>query len=193
MSTRKMQVKKTELNIDDAAQRLHAIIETAIDGFRIYKAGSGDVPLILDFIKKLAHYEKLSHEVVATEEALERYLFGPEKVAEVVIGYFYDRPVGFALYFYNFSTFLAKPGIYLEDLYVLEEFRGKGFGKSLLCYLANLAVEKGCGRLEWAVLDWNEPSINFYKSLGAKTMDEWIVNRVSGDALQKMAGMFTVK
>ena len=168
-------------------------IETAIEGFRIQKAEPGDAPLILDFIKKLADYEKLSHEVVATEENLERYLFGPEQVAEVVIGYYHERPVGFALYFYNFSTFLAKPGIYLEDLYVLEEYRGKGFGKSLLCYLAYLAVEKGCGRLEWAVLDWNEPSIQFYKSLGAEPMDEWIVNRATGESLRKMAEMFSVK
>lgn len=149
--------------------------------------------MILDFIKKLANYEKLSHEVVATEEALERYLFGTEKVAEVVIGYYHDRPVGFALYFYNFSTFLARPGIYLEDLYVLEEYRGKGFGKSLLCYLASLAVEKDFGRLEWAVLDWNEPSISFYKSLGAESMDEWIVNRATGESLRNMARMFSMK
>jgi len=168
-------------------------IETAIEGFRIEQAGSGDAPLILDFIKKLADYEKLSHEVVATEEALNRYLFSPEKVAEVVIGYFQDQAVGFALYFYNFSTFLARPGIYLEDLYVLEDFRGKGFGKILLCYLASLAVEKGCGRLEWAVLDWNEPSISFYKSLGAETMDEWLINRATGETLRNMARMFTVK
>ena len=163
---------------------------TRIDGFEIRKAGRGDVSLILDFIRKLAEYEKLMHEVVATEEQLEKYLFGEEKVAEVVIGTYLGDPVGFALYFYNFSTFLAKPGIYLEDLFVLEAHRGKGFGKLLLAYLAKLAVEKGCGRLEWAVLDWNEPSIRFYKSLGAKLMDEWIVNRITGRELEELANQY---
>ncbi|MEN8202468.1 MAG: GNAT family N-acetyltransferase [Bacteroidota bacterium] len=165
-------------------------VATKIDGFVIRRAEKGDVGLILDFIKKLADYERLSHEVVATEEALEKYLFGEEKAAEVIIGYFKDVPVGFALYFYTFSTFLAKPGIYLEDLYVLEEQRGKGFGKALLAYLAKLAVEKDYGRLEWAVLDWNEPSIEFYKSLGARLMDEWIGNRVTGDSLLKLSREF---
>lgn len=166
------------------------ILSTKIDDFNIRRAEKEDVPLVLDFINKLAEYERLSHEVVATEGELEKYLFGEEKVAEVVIGYYHDDPVGFALYFYNFSTFLGKPGIYLEDLFVLEEQRGKGFGKALLTYLAKLAVEKGCGRLEWAVLDWNEPSIEFYKSLGAKMMDEWIVNRLTGDTLLKLSEQF---
>lgn len=166
------------------------IFSTKIDDFNIRRAEREDVPLVLDFINKLADYERLSHEVVATEGELEKYLFGEEKVAEVVIGYYHDVPVGFALYFYNFSTFLAKPGIYLEDLFVLEEQRGKGFGKALLAYLAKLAVEKDCGRLEWAVLDWNEPSIEFYKSLGAKMMDEWIVNRLTGDTLLKLSRQF---
>jgi len=165
-------------------------IITKIDNFIIRRAERKDVPLVLDFIRKLAEYERLSHEVVATEEQLEKFLFGEEKVAEVVIGYEGDLPVGFALYFYNFSTFLAKPGIYLEDLYVLEEHRGKSFGKALLTYLAHLAVEKDCGRLEWAVLDWNEPSIEFYKSLGANTMEEWLVNRLTGDALLKLSEQF---
>jgi len=167
-----------------------AHIPTKIEGFVIRKAGREEVPLILDFIMKLARYEKLTHEVTATEEQLEKYLFGEEKVAEVIIGYLFGHPVGFALYFYNFSTFLAKPGIYLEDLYVLEEHRGKGFGKVLLAYLAKEAVEKGCGRLEWAVLDWNEPSIDFYKSLGAKLMNEWIVNRLTGRDLEELAMQF---
>jgi GNAT superfamily N-acetyltransferase len=165
-------------------------ILTKIDNFIIRRAERKDLPLVLDFIKKLAEYERLSHEVVATEEKLEKFLFGEEKVAEVVIGYEGDLPVGFALYFYNFSTFLAKPGIYLEDLYVLEEHRGKSFGKALLTYLARLAVEKDCGRLEWAVLDWNEPSIEFYKSLGANIMEEWLVNRLTGDALLKLSEQF---
>ncbi len=165
-------------------------IETKIDGFRIRKAEKKDVPVVLDFIRRLAEYEKLTHEVVATEKNLERYLFGEERAAEVVIGYYEDLPVGFALYFHSFSTFLAKPGIYLEDLFVLEEQRGKGFGKALLSYLASVAVEKGYGRLEWAVLDWNEPSIKFYKSLGSNMLDDWIVNRLSGDTLTALAGQF---
>ena len=165
-------------------------IQTRIDGFEIRKATRKDVPLVLDFIGKLAAYEKLTHEVVATEDLLEKYMFGDEKVAEVVIGTYRDDPVGFVIYFFNFSTFLARPGIYLEDLYVLEEHRGKGFGKALLAYLAKLAIEKNCGRLEWAVLDWNKPSIEFYKSLGTKLMDEWIIHRLTGEALTQLAEQF---
>lgn len=165
-------------------------LPTKIENYYIRRAERIDLPIVLDFIRKLAEYERLSHEVVATEYKLEKYLFGEEKVADVVIGYFNEIPVGFALYFYNFSTFLAKPGIYLEDLYVLEEYRGKGFGKVLLTYLAKIAVEKNYGRLEWAVLDWNEPSIEFYKSLGAKLMSNWIVNRVTGSALVELAEKF---
>lgn len=166
------------------------MIPTKTEGFLIKKAVREDVTLVLDFIVKLAEYEKLSHEVVATGEKLEQYLFGEEKVAETVIGYYQDIPVGFALYFYSFSTFLGKPGIYLEDLFVLEEYRGKGFGKTLLSYLAHLAIEKDFGRLEWAVLDWNEPSIEFYKSMGARPMDEWKVNRLTGDHLTSLAAQF---
>ena len=162
---------------------------TKMEDFQIRKADKKDVSLILDFIRKLAEYEKLSHEVVASEENLEKYLFGDKKAAEVVIAYHKDLPVGFALYFFSFSTFLAKPGIYLEDLFVLEEERGKGYGKALLIYLARLAVEKGYGRLEWAVLDWNEPAIKFYKSLGAKMLDDWIVNRVTGKTLTQLANL----
>jgi GNAT superfamily N-acetyltransferase len=157
--------------------------------FTIRVAESADIPLILEFIRKLAEYERLSHEVVAKEADLELYLFGKNKVAEVILAYEGEIPVGFALFFQNFSTFLGKPGIYLEDLFVLEEYRGKGYGKSLLTYLAKLAVERKCGRLEWAVLDWNEPSIEFYKSLGASLLDEWIVNRVTGEKLLKLAEM----
>ena len=166
------------------------IIETKVEGFQIKQAEREDTPLVLDFIKQLAEYERLSHMVVATEGRLEKYLFGKDRIAEVIIGYDQGKPVGFALYFYNFSTFLCRPGIYLEDIFVMEEFRGKGFGKSMLTYLAKLAVEKDCGRLEWAVLDWNEPSIEFYKSLGARMLDEWIINRVSGDSLHKLAARF---
>ena len=164
--------------------------ENRHNSFEIHKARKEDVPLILDFIRGLGEYERLSHEVVATEADLERYLFGSEKVAEVMIGYEGEKPVGFALYFLNFSTFLGKPGIYLEDLFVLEEYRGRGYGKKLLARLAAIAVEKNYGRLEWAVLDWNEPSIEFYKSLGARLMDEWIVNRLTGEKLHKLATMF---
>jgi GNAT superfamily N-acetyltransferase len=165
-------------------------VPTKIDGFKIRHAEEADVPLILSFIKELAEYEKLSHEVIATEEDFMQYLFGEKRFVEVVIGEFQSTPVGYALYFYNFSTFIGKPGIYLEDLYVKPEARGKGFGKALLTYLAKLAVDQNCGRFEWAVLDWNEPSINFYKSLGATLMKEWIINRVTGDNLLKLAAAF---
>ncbi len=160
--------------------------------FKIRHAKKKDIPLVLDFIKAIAEYEKLSHEVVATEKDLEKYLFSDKKVAEVVIAYLKDEPVGFALYFQNFSTFLGKPGIHLEDLYVHEKFRGKGFGKKLLTYLARLAVERDCGRLEWVVLDWNEPAIKFYESLGAKIMNEWLVTRVTGADLIELAGMYQI-
>jgi GNAT superfamily N-acetyltransferase len=162
-------------------------IPTNIDQFSLRLAEAKDVPLILDFIRKLADYERLSHEVVATEEDLKKYLFGQKRMAEVILGYEGEVPVGFALFFHNFSTFLGKPGIYLEDLFVLEEHRGKGYGKRLLTYLAKLAMERDWGRLEWAVLDWNEPAIEFYKSLGATLLDEWIVNRVTGESLVKLA------
>jgi len=165
-------------------------VSTKIDDFVIRPAARDDVSIVLDFIRKLAEYERLSHEVVATEKELGKYLFGEDQLAEVVIAYYKDVPVGFALYFYNFSTFLGKPGIYLEDLFVLEEQRGLGFGKALLAYLAKLAVEKNCGRLEWAVLDWNEAAIEFYKSLGARLMNEWIVNRISGESLTELADQF---
>jgi len=155
--------------------------------FNIRNAMVVDVPLILQLIKELAEYEKLLHEVVADEHTLVQTLFGERAYAEVVLAFEGDVPVGFALFFHNFSTFLGRPGIYLEDLYVRSEFRGKGYGKLLLQHLAQLAVERGCGRLEWWVLDWNEPSINFYKSLGAEPMDDWTVYRVSGQALTELA------
>ncbi|MFN0110105.1 MAG: N-acetyltransferase family protein [Blastocatellia bacterium] len=163
-------------------------ISTSIPGFVIRQATEADVPLILQFIRGLAEYERLAHECVADEATLLRTLFGDRKVAEVVIGYDNNQPVCFALFFHNFSTFLGRPGIYLEDLFVNPDQRGKGFGKAMLAYLAKLAVERECGRLEWSVLDWNEPAINFYKSLGAKPMDEWTIFRVTGDALTQLAG-----
>ncbi len=150
-------------------------------------ATEDDVPLILSFIKELAEYERLSHEVVATEEVLRETLFGERRVAEVLLGYADGEAVAFALFFHNFSTFLGRPGICLEDLFVRPEHRGSGFGKAMLRYLARLAKERGCGRFEWWVLDWNEDAIRFYKSLGAAPMDEWTVFRVTGDALDELA------
>lgn len=146
-----------------------------------------DVPLILQFIRELAEYERMLDKVVATEEMLREELFGTRPMAEVILCHEGEVPTGFALFFHNFSTFLGKRGIYLEDLFVRPEFRGKGYGKMLLKALAKLAVERNCARLEWAVLDWNTPSIDFYKSLGAVPMDEWTVFRLTGDALSKLA------
>ena len=162
-------------------------ISTEIPDFEIRPASEDDVPIILSFIKELAEYERLSHEVIATEDTLRECLFGERRFAEVVIGYYGNEPVGFALFFYNFSTFLSKPGIYLEDLYVKPEFRRRGYGRALLLYLARLAKEQGCGRFEWSALDWNEPAINFYKNLGAVPMDEWTVYRVTGETLSRLA------
>lgn len=157
------------------------------DHLEIKHASISDIPLILSFIKQLAEYEKLLHEVVATEAILKETLFGEKAHAEVIIGYFNDVPISFALFFHNFSTFLGRPGIYLEDLFVKPEARGKGIGQKMLGYLANVAKERHCGRLEWWVLDWNEIAINFYKKLGAKAMDEWTVYRVTDEALDKLA------
>ena len=142
-----------------------------------------DVPLILQFIKELADYEKCLDQVVATEEILRESLFGGRRNAEVILAYWQNQPVGFALFFHNFSTFLGRPGLYLEDLYIVPEARGKGFGKTMMIYLAKLAKERNCGRFEWWVLDWNEPALEFYRSLGAVPMSEWTVQRVTGEAL----------
>jgi GNAT superfamily N-acetyltransferase len=147
-----------------------------------------DLPLIAQFIRDLAEYEKLAHEVRFDDVVLGERLFGTRPYAEVLIGEIDGMPQGFALFFHNFSTFEGKPGIYLEDLFVRPEARGSGLGKALLQRLAQLAIERDCARLEWWVLDWNEPSIGFYKSLGAKPMDEWTVFRVDGDALADLAG-----
>ena len=145
-----------------------------------------DTALILEFIKELAEYEHMSDEVIATEELLKEWIFEKKK-AEVIFALEEGREVGFALFFHNFSTFLGRAGIYLEDLFVKPEYRGKGYGKGLLKKLARLALERGCGRLEWACLDWNKPSIDFYLSLEAQPMDEWTVYRLTGDTLRKMA------
>lgn len=164
-------------------------VDTKLNDFKLRFAEISDVSLILEFIKELANYEKMLHEVVATEEVLIESLF-ERKVAEVVIGEYKNKPVAFALFFYNFSTFLGRPGIYLEDLYVSPEMRGKGIGKIMLSFLAKLAIERNCGRLEWWCLDWNEPSIQFYKQMGAVPMDEWTVYRVHDEELDKLASKF---
>ncbi len=152
----------------------------------IRKATVKDVPLILDFIKKLAEYEKMEKEVVADEKLLTEWLF-EKKVAQVIFALESDKEVGFALFFHNFSTFLGRAGIYLEDLFVLPEYRGKGYGKLLLKTLAKTAVELGCGRLEWCCLDWNKPSIDFYESLGAIQLKEWKIFRLTGKTLNDLA------
>ena len=165
-------------------------IQTKIEGFIIRDADNKDCALILSFIKELAEYEKLLHEVEATEEILAHSLFSTEPYAKAIIGEFEGQPVGYALFFTNFSTFTGRPGIYLEDLYVSPNMRGKGFGKSLLAYLAKLAQEKNYTRVEWSVLDWNEPSIHFYRSIGAIPMDGWTVQRLHGQALENFAKEF---
>ena len=154
----------------------------------IRSATPADLPLIAQFIRDLADYEKLAHEVRFDEAKLGEKLFGPRPYAEVLIGEIDGTPQGFALFFHNFSTFEGRPGIYLEDLFVLPEHRGKGYGKAILRHLAQIARSRGCGRLEWACLNWNLPSIDFYRSLGAVPMDEWTVYRVSGASLTQLAG-----
>ncbi len=154
--------------------------------FTIRQATTEDVHIILSFIKELAEYEKMSDQVVATEELLKEWIFEKKK-AQVLIAWEGGKAVGFALYFYNFSTFLGRAGIYLEDLFVKEECRGKGYGKALLKELARIASAQGCGRLEWSCLDWNQPSIDFYLSLDATPMDEWTVYRLTGDTLEKFS------
>ena len=156
---------------------------------RIQPATVGDVPLILRLITALGEYEKLAHQVIATEDSLRETLFGERPAGHVVIAYEGEAPAGFALWFYNYSTFLARPGLYLEDLFVLPEFRGRGIGKALLTHLARIAVDRGCGRMEWAVLDWNESAIGFYRRLGADVMDDWRICRFTGDTLRAAAQM----
>jgi len=153
----------------------------------IRPATASDVPVILAFIRELAEYERLSHEVTATEELLATALFGPRPEAEVLIAWADGAPVGFALFLTNFSTFLARPGLYLEDLFIRPAYRGLGLGKRLLIEVARLAVARGCGRYEWSVLDWNTPSIRFYESLGAEMHADWRRMRVTGAALEQLA------
>lgn len=154
--------------------------------FRIEKATSADIPLVLGLIRELAEFEHLLHEARATEVDLRETLFGDRPFAEVIIGWLGSEAVAFALFFHNYSTFLGKPGIYLEDLFVRPAHRGKGFGERLLRYLAQLAVQRGCGRFEWSVLDWNQQAIDFYQKLGARPLDDWTTFRVTGEALEQL-------
>jgi GNAT superfamily N-acetyltransferase len=156
---------------------------------RLRPAGPSDVPTILSFIRELAVYEKLEHQVVASEALLTEHLFGARPAAEVVIAELEGRPVGFALFFQNFSTFMGRPGLFLEDLYVQPHARGHGIGKALLVHLAKAAVARGAGRFDWNVLDWNEPAIGFYTRLGAEVLPDWRTCRVTGEALVNLARM----
>ncbi|SHF51857.1 Acetyltransferase (GNAT) family protein [Fodinibius roseus] len=162
-------------------------IKTDLPDCYLRFAEEEDVPLILDFIRRLAEYENMSDQVVATGEQLQKNLFGEQRYAEVLLAYYHDQPVGFALFFHNFSTFMGKPGIHLEDLYVMADFRGKGIGTTLLGYLAQLAIDRNCARLEWVVLDWNTHAIEFYHALDAHPMDEWTTFRLTGESLKKVA------
>jgi GNAT superfamily N-acetyltransferase len=167
-------------------------INTSIDGFIIRFASENDVPLILEFIKGLADYEQMSDMVVATVEGLRESLF-VKKQAEVIIGEFKGTPIGFALFFHNYSTFLGKANLYLEDLFILKEHRHKGYGKMMLSYLANIAVSRNCSRFDWTCLNWNQPSIDFYKKLGAKPLESWMIFRLTGDALFNLSSKFKEK
>jgi len=158
-----------------------------VENVRIVPAQAGHAPVILQMIRGLAEYEQLSHEVTATEDDIRASLFGPRPAAEVVLAYAGEVPVGFALFFHNFSTFVGRPGLYLEDLFVVPDWRGKGVGRRLLGHVAGIAAERQCGRMEWAVLDWNESAIRFYRRLGANVMDEWRLCRLTGDALRRAA------
>ena len=160
---------------------------SAADRFRIEQATEKDLPLILRFIKELAAYEKLAHEVTATEDSLRESLFGHRRAAEVVLAHAGEEPAGFAVYFPTFSTFLGRPGVYLEDLYVTPPWRGHGLGRQLLAYVARVAVERGGGRMEWSVLDWNELALGVYRRIGARPMNEWTVHRLTGAALRELA------
>lgn len=166
------------------------MLKTSLPDVQLRLATQADVPLILSFIQQLAEYEKLSHEVLATEAELSATLFGERAFAEVMIAEYKEQAAGFALFFHNYSTFLAKPGLYLEDLFVLPQRRGLGIGKALITYLATVALERNCGRLEWSVLDWNQPAIDFYQSLGATLLPDWRINRVTGQSLEAMAAQF---
>jgi GNAT superfamily N-acetyltransferase len=158
------------------------------ENFAIRPATAADVPVILELIRALATYERAPNEVTATEDGLNKVLFGEKPAAEVLLAFENETAVGFAVFFHNFSTWLGRPGLYLEDLFVRPEDRGKGYGRALLIHLAKIARDRGCGRMEWAVLDWNEPAIKFYRALGATPMDEWTVFRLTRDGIEKLAG-----
>jgi len=160
------------------------------ENIKIRFAGPKDVPILYSFICELAEYERLRHEVISMESDIYSALFGERPVAEALLAFYEDKPAGFALFFHSFSTFVGKPGIYLEDLYVKPEMRRKGIGRDLLARVARIAVERKCGRLEWAVLNWNTPSIQFYESLGAQPLDEWTVYRIVGENLEALAAEF---
>ncbi len=166
------------------------ILATGVPGFTIRPSTVDDCALILSFIQELAEYEKLAHEVIATAETLQETLFGEQHFAEVMIGEYQGSPVCYSLFFHNFSTFTGRPGIYLEDIYVKPDRRGRGFGKMMLAYIAKLAVERRCSRVEWSVLDWNEPSIQFYRSIGASPMEGWTAQRLDGPELTGFAEQF---
>jgi GNAT superfamily N-acetyltransferase len=157
------------------------------ENFAIRPATAADVPIILELIRALATYERAPNEVTATEDGLSKVLFGEKPAAEVLLAFENETAVGFAVFFHNFSTWLGRPGLYLEDLFVRPEDRGKGYGRALLIHLAKIARDRGCGRMEWAVLDWNEPAIQFYRKLGAKSMDDWTVFRLTRDGIAKLA------
>jgi len=157
------------------------------ENFAIRAATAADVPIILELIRALATYERAPNDVTATEDGLSKVLFGEKPAAEVLLAFENETAVGFAVFFHNFSTWLGRPGLYLEDLFVRPEDRGKGYGRALLIHLAKIARDRGCGRMEWAVLDWNEPAIQFYRKLGAKSMDEWSVFRLTRDGIAKLA------
>ena len=165
-------------------------ISTPVPGLRLRHAERTDAALVLDFVKRLAEYEKLSHQVVASVADIESALFGERPFAEVVIAELDGAPAGFILWFPNYSTFLGKPGIYIEDLFVLPELRGRGLGKRLLAYVARVAHERGWGRVEWSVLDWNAPALRFYESIGAEAKTEWVLQRLTGPALAALAHAF---
>jgi GNAT superfamily N-acetyltransferase len=157
------------------------------ENFAIRPATAADVPIILELIRALATYERAPNEVTATEDGLNKVLFGEKPAAEVLLAFENETAVGFAVFFHNFSTWLGRPGLYLEDLFVRPEDRGKGYGRALLIHLAKIARDRGCGRMEWAVLDWNDPAIQFYHKLGGKPMDEWTVFRLTRDGIAKLA------
>lgn len=165
------------------------IFKTDIEGFTLREAAAEDVPVLLSLIRELAVYEKLTDQVTATEESMKLSLFGIRPGAEALLGELHGEPVAYAVYFHNYSTFAGRLGLYLEDVYVKPELRGRGMGKSILSFLARLAKERGCARFEWSVLDWNEPSIRFYRSLGAVPLDGWTIFRMTGEALDRLAGI----